>query len=95
MPVKQHAEAPPLSAAWHWTLMVGTLPTARLFGWVEQAQDMTDYTVAGDRLWLQHRAALITEAAAHQFEPYWKTQRAPAGVGFRKWRDAFLASNTY
>ena len=75
--------------------MVGSLPTARLFGWVAQAQETTEYTVAGDRLWAIHGAALTAEARAAGFSPYWATQQAPAGAGFRRWSAAFLAEQTY
>jgi hypothetical protein len=95
MPVKQHVEVPPLSAAWRWTLMTGTRPTARLAGWVEQAQETTEGTVAGDRLWAIHGEALTAEARAAGFTPYWVAQQAPAGRDFRQWRDRFLAEHAY
>jgi hypothetical protein len=46
-------------------------------------------------LWQQHGAALTREAAAAAFVPYWAQQEAPAGAGFRQWRDRFLAEHTY
>lgn len=94
MPIKQHVDAPPLSASWRWLLMTGTLPTVRMYGWVEQMQTL-DHTTAGDMFWEQHSASLIAEARAAGFTPYWVAQQAPAGAGFRRWADAFLALQTY
>ncbi|HEX2456914.1 MAG TPA: hypothetical protein VHI99_24665 [Vicinamibacterales bacterium] len=106
MPRKQRSPKPridlPLSKAWHFALMTGTPPQCRLPGWVEFEYDAVklptgDYswTAAGDALWQQHGAALTREAAAAAFVPFWSQQEAPAGAGFRQWRDAFLAEHRY
>ena len=92
----------PLSHAWKFTLLTGELPTARLAGWVVQAQDAvrhadgtSSYDDEGDRLWLQHSETLIAEAASHGFTAYWSAKQTPTGPGFQAWLTAFLAEHRY
>ncbi len=92
----------PLSAAWKFTLLTGELPTARLAGWVVQAQDAvrhadgtSHYAAEGDALWLQHSADLTREAAANNFGPYWASKKAPSGPGFQAWLTKFLTEHRY
>jgi hypothetical protein len=81
----------PLSPAWKYLLMAGTFAPCRVPGWT----DVIHETASGDRLWAVHNAALLGEAAAHQFEPYWLRSRAPSGAGFRRWCDRFVAEHEY
>lgn len=93
----------PLSAAWKHLLMTGQHATTRLPGWVEMAMDDYvrtadgdyDYAPRGDRLWAVHGAALTREAAAHDFAPFWKTQRTPTGAGVERWQAAFIREHRY
>ncbi|MDQ3347579.1 MAG: hypothetical protein M3545_06390 [Acidobacteriota bacterium] len=92
----------PLSPAWKFTLMVGELPTARLTGWVQQAQDAgrhadgtSSYDDMADALWQQHGADLTREAAANTFVPFWASKHTPTGPGFEQWLAAFIGAHRY
>ena len=89
----------PLSPAWKFTLLTGELPTARLAGWVAQAQDAVRHadgtSAVADALWLQHGADLTREAAANSFAPFWSSKQTPTGPGFEQWLTKFLAEHRY
>jgi hypothetical protein len=101
MPVNYRAGDERVPPAWRWALMTGTPPPCRLPGWVtfEQSAVRTptgfDRTVAADRVWARHCQALMAEAKAHDFEPYWHQKVDPAGRGFRAWCDRFLEQHRY
>jgi len=92
---------PPLSAAWHYSLMVGEPPPVRVAGWVSQLGDAVkrgtvyDYTAHGDRLWSAHADQLVEEARTAGFTPYWEAKKKPSGVSFLSWQTRFLAKHTY
>jgi hypothetical protein len=85
----------PLTPAMTFCLMTGRASDARIRGWVGLAQAGQFDEPTPDEAWAAHREALIAEAAAAGFEPYWVAQHPPAGAGFRRWRDAFLADRVY
>ena len=94
MKVKR-APSAPLTPAMRFCLMTGADPECRLHGWVALAQQGQFGEPTPDEAWAVHREALITEAKAHDFEPFWLHSRAPAGPGFRAWAQAFLSEYRY
>ena len=94
------SRGPEVSPAWHWTLMTGELPHWPAPGWVNQAQSAEripdgffDYETPGNAIWAVHGDALIAEAEAAGFRPYWATDQTPMGPAFDRWRDSFLAAH--
>lgn len=82
----------PLSPAMTFCLMTGAEPTARLRGWVALAHAGLYGQPSVEAVWMQHRAAIVAEAAVYGFEPYALIDRTPRGAGFQRWREAFLAT---
>lgn len=82
------------SPAMTFYVLTGQQAKARIKGWAAVAMP-ADPAVAADAAWLQHREALIAEAAEHGFEPFGLTKKRPTGDGFEQWRALFLAAHTY
>lgn len=80
-----------LTPAQKYLLMTGHMAAARLPGWVAMEID----PVNDDGVWTIYGGALIAEAGAAGFEPFWLHKKAPSGAGFEQWRDAFLAKHRY
>lgn len=95
MPTSKRRDTSPLTAAMRYYLMAGESPDVRIRGWVALAQQGRFGEPTPDRAWAAHGPALVAEGAAAGFEPYWSTQQAPAGAGFRHWRDAFVREHGY
>jgi hypothetical protein len=46
-------------------------------------------------VWPVHRDALIAEAGAAGFQPFWATKKRPTGAKFERWRERFLREHSY
>ena len=84
-----------LTPAMTFRLLTGAAAPGRIPGWVAEAHAGLFDEPEPAAVWERHREDLIAEAAAHDFEPYALTRRAPSGDGFTAWREAFLRQHTY
>jgi predicted signal transduction protein with EAL and GGDEF domain len=81
----------PISPTLRYALMTGTCSELRLRGWVKSAHGDPDPAIA----WAAHRHQLVTEAAAHDFQPFALTKTRPTGDGFERWHTQFLKLYQY
>ena len=94
MPIKHQLGGDDLpAAAWTFFLLAGAHANCRLPGW-PSALGMTG-SPTPDTVWSQHQSALLREAEAAGFQPYWQTKKRPRGPKVRSWCADFVARHRY
>jgi hypothetical protein len=84
------------SPAWQYQLLAGPTAAAgiRLPGWPQLFM-----AVSGEpsdaQVVARYGEALTALAQANEFQAFFRTGRPPAGEGFRRWQQQFLATHQY
>jgi hypothetical protein len=87
------------SPSWTYWLLVGKPPGngIRLPGWPWEGFLWRPIggTPGPDEIWAQHSEALIAEARAADFSPWWPMRTKPRGPAATKWADGFCRRHSY